>query len=328
MRTIDAAVTGRAVGAVVASAAGDALGAGYEFKNPSPDQEIAMIGGGPFAHKWAKGEWTDDTQMALAILDVIAIGWADLSEIGANFLAWSASNPSDIGNQTASVLYSVDDPDDLPAAAAAYLDMNPDGAGNGGLMRTAPVALAALNDRAEVARLAAAIASLTHAHADSAAACVLWSLAIQEAITTGQPDAPFDFEAAVRNGLEYLADDQRDTWDQRIAEAAVGPPGRFNPNGGVVAAFQAALSAIISTPVLEQASDHLRDALIAAVRIGHDTDTVAAIAGGLLGARWGDSAVPDEWKSLLHGDRRKGVEKVGIEELEVLARSAVARATK
>ena len=316
------AVSDRATGAVLGSAAGDALGAGYEFTNPGPDREIAMKGGGGFG--WAPGEWTDDTQMAVAILDVIATGSSDLDAIASNFLAWYEAGPADVGNQTSSVLGSAAIPEDLAVVAVAFMDANPGAAGNGALMRTGPVALAALDDRTEIAGLAGSIASLTHAHPDSVAACVLWSLAIQEAITTAEPGQAFDWEAAVRNGLEHVAEDRQEKWDALITEAVTGPPGLFNPNGWVVTAFQAALSAIINTPVpAEQPSDHLRDALVAAVRIGHDTDTVAAIAGALLGARWGAGAIPDEWNTLIHGDRRRDSEPVPGTELEQLARKTV-----
>jgi ADP-ribosylglycohydrolase len=190
-------------------------------------------------------------------------------------------------------------------------------------MRTGPVAIAALNDRSEIARLAGSIASLTHAHPDSVAACVLWSLAIQEAITTAEPDRPFDWEAAVRNGLPLVVEDRRDRWDNLISEAIAGPPGRFNPNGWVVTAFQAALSAIVNTPLPEEEpAGHLRDALVAAVRIGDDTDTVAAIAGAFLGARWGKSVIPDEWLNLVHGDRRRGSTQIRVRDLEDLVRGA------
>ena len=102
------------------------------------------------------------------------------------------------------------------------------------------------------------------------------------------------------------------------------PPGLFNPNGWVVTAFQAALSAIVNTPVPEeQPSDHFRHALIAAVRIGDDTDTVAAIAGALLGARWGTGAIPDEWNTLIHGDRRRGSTQITAGDLEELALGAL-----
>ena len=63
----------RAKGAVCGGAAGDALGAGYEFTNPHPDDQIVMKGGGAF--NWAPGEWTDDTAMAVAIIDVLAQGY-------------------------------------------------------------------------------------------------------------------------------------------------------------------------------------------------------------------------------------------------------------
>jgi ADP-ribosylglycohydrolase len=325
MTDFDEATIERAVGAVVGSAVGDALGAGYEFSNPGPDLEIAMIGGGPF--NWDPGEWTDDTQMALAVLDVLATGDADVQAIAANFFAWYASGPPDIGRQTRSVLRSVDEPDELEVAGVAYLDAHPGAAGNGGLMRTAPVALAAIDDRVEVARLAAAVTSLTHAHPDSVAACVLWSLAIQEAITNARPDEPFDFEAAVRNGMEHVAEDRRKKWGRLITESVEGPPTKFNPNGWVVTAFQAALSAIVNTPVpADEPSGHFRDTLVAAIRIGHDTDTVAAIAGGLLGARWGNPAIPDEWKAPVHGIRRQQTDKTDLIELEALARTAVIRA--
>ena len=325
MTGVDDATLDRAVGAVLASATGDALGAGYEFLPQDPDQEIAMIGGGPFAHKWAEGEWTDDTQMAVAILDVIATGSTDLEEIGANFLAWHAAKPYDIGNQTCWVLSTAGYPEELTATANTYVDENERSAGNGGLMRTAPVALADLDDRVEIAQLAESIASLTHAHPDSVAACVLWSLAIQEAITTAEPDQAFDWEAAVRNGLEHVAEDRQEKWDALITEAVIGPPAVFKKkNGWVVKAFQAALSAIVNTvEPEEQPADHLRDALIAAVRIGNDTDTVAAIAGGLLGARWGKAAIPEEWLNLVHGDRRRGSTQITAGDLEELARGAL-----
>ena len=80
---LDSKVVNRAIGAVCGGAAGDALGAGYEFTNPHPDDEISMKGGGAF--NWAPGEWTDDTAMAVAILDGLISGHCDIEEIGNNF---------------------------------------------------------------------------------------------------------------------------------------------------------------------------------------------------------------------------------------------------
>jgi ADP-ribosylglycohydrolase len=99
----DPVVADRAVGAVLGSAAGDALGAHYEFGPPLPaDASVDMIGGGAFG--WAPGEWTDDTQMALAILGVLATGSTDTGEVEAAFRRWYDSGPADVGVQTRAVL--------------------------------------------------------------------------------------------------------------------------------------------------------------------------------------------------------------------------------
>jgi len=112
----------------------------------------------------------------------------------------------------------------------------------------------------------------------------------------------------IRVGLRHLDSDARAVWQQRLDDAETSRPADFQNNGWVVSALQAAWSAIATTPVPEDdlssevfRADHLRLALDAVVRAGFDTDTVAAIAGGLLGAAHGASAVPLEWRALLHG---------------------------
>jgi ADP-ribosyl-[dinitrogen reductase] hydrolase len=84
------------------------------------------------------------------------------------------------------------------------------------------------------------------------------------------------------------------SWVSLLDEAERGEPSSFANNGWVVSALQAACSALIRTT-------NLRDALIAAVHAGNDTDTVAAITGALGGARYGGSAVPLAWLRRLHG---------------------------
>ncbi len=124
--------------------------------------------------------------------------------------------------------------------------------------------------------------------------------AIRHAILTGVLDA--------RIGLQHIDADCRDLWAKRLDVAEQSRPADFTNNGWVVEALQGAWSAIANTPVPQDdpASgvfrvDHLRLALDAAVRGGGDTDTIAAIAGGLLGASYGASAVPKEWHQVLHG---------------------------
>ena len=109
----------------------------------------------------------------------------------------------------------------------------------------------------------------------------------------------------VRIGLEALPPERRTLWGARIEAAEMFPPSYFAQTGWVVEALQGAWSSTIQRFILtctgDVPADHLRQSLERAVRGGRDTDTVAAIAGGLLGAAWGASAVPAEWRRIVHG---------------------------
>ncbi len=290
----------RIEGVLLGTAAGDALGAPYEFGPPrGPELEVAMKGGGP----WAPGEWTDDTAMAIAIAEAIATGCDARDEavqdtIVARWLKWSHT-AKDVGIQTHSVLSGAArrgiSAERARAEAANVHQRTGRSGGNGSLMRTAPLALAYLDDEEALVEAARAISELTHFDPDAGDACMLWTLAIRHAVLTAELD--------VRVGLCHLDADRRDLWSERLDVAEASRPADIDRNGWVVAALQAAWSAITHTvpgPDTLRA-DHLRLGLDAAVRAGNDTDTVAAIAGGLLGAAYGASAVPLEWRVLLHG---------------------------
>lgn len=290
----------RACGAMLGTAAGDALGAPYEFGLADVDSDGPQMIGGGIGH-FAPGEWTDDTTMAWAILDVAATG-ADLrtddalTQIARNFRAWYDSTPPDIGNQTRTILREVGAEPTGAAMTATSFDLHArtgHTAGNGSLMRTAPVALPYLNNPAALVEAARKVGALTHYDPHAQEACVLWSLAIRHAILHSEFD--------IRSGLAHLDADAAAYWTERLNEAEAGPPQRFRPNGWAVAALQAAWSAIVHTPVPTARHAHLADALVTAIGIGDDTDTVAAIAGGLLGARYGASAIPARWRRLIHG---------------------------
>lgn len=306
--TLTAAQRDRACGALLGCAAGDALGAGYEFGPPlGADVPVDMIGGGlgPFA----PGEWTDDTSMAIAIAETAATG-ADLrdekaqDEIVERWHSWAQTAP-DVGNQTRSVLSAAGRRGVSARSArqesAALHERTGHTAGNGSLMRTAPVALAYLDDEAALVEAARAIGELTHHDPDAGDACVIWCTAIRGAVWTGDLD--------MRTALRHIPVDRRELWVSRLGDAEASPPAAFAAkNGWVVAALQGAWSAIVHTPEPTEdpaaevfRADRLRLALEAAVRGGGDTDTVAAIAGALLGAAYGASAVPARWRLMLQG---------------------------
>ncbi len=299
--TLTPAQLDRACGAVLGSAVGDALGAPYEFASAAVGSDgPQMIGGG--LGNFAPGEWTDDTSMAWAILDVAASGVdlrsdEGLTAVGRRFRAWSDGPPPDIGNQTRSVLGAVGADvtgEQLTAISRELHERTGHTGGNGSLMRTAAVALPYLADPAAVVDAARSVSALTHYDPRAQEACVLWSLAIRRAVV--------DAELNLRGGLAFLDDEAVAYWTERIDEAETSEPAVFTPNGWVVAALQAAWSAIVHTPVpTTDPCRHFGAALDTAIRIGNDTDTVAAIAGALLGARWGASGIPARWRQILHG---------------------------
>ena len=305
----------RAAGVLLGQAIGDALGVPYEFKPPITAGNARMIGGG--LGPYGPGEWSDDTQMAICIAQVAATG-ADLSaderlnEIAKRFCEWRFRGASDIGNQTAAVIGRADSMISGAAmdasmsrydldvwarpfrhAATEYAELHPRSAGNGALMRNGIVGLIRLEDRQATAAAARAVAALTHADPLVAASCVLHAEAVRVAVVEGRLD--------IRAGLDLLADDEREQWSAWIDEAERKDPKSFNTNGFTVTALQAAWSAIFHSRPEDPTSEHVNNALQLAISIGHDTDTVAAIAGALLGARYGVSGLRHDWRRQVHG---------------------------
>ena len=135
-------------------------------------------------------------------------------------------------------------------------------------------------------------AHLTHVDPRAGQACQLWSYAIRHAVLHGTFDG-------VHGYLDVCEGETAGFWEPLLDQAETGSPQDFPKNGWVVHALQTAWWAITHADWRD--AQHLQDALELAVRAGHDTDTTAAIAGGLLGARWGASAVPAPWRRKLHG---------------------------
>jgi ADP-ribosyl-[dinitrogen reductase] hydrolase len=291
----------RALGAIVASAAGDALGAPYEFNPPIPASEPVELkaGGG-----WELGEFTDDTAMAIVILQALDNGLDLASQEAQDFIVrewseWSQSAP-DVGIQTRKILWHLSEQTAAEARAKAEALHLSTGrtAGNGSLMRTGPVALGSLGSAEITAQNARLLSELTHWDQTAGDACVLWSLAIRHAILECALD--------VRVGLSAIPEERREFWANLITEAEENEPAYFANNGWVIHAFQAAWSAIhlaVTAPAsqFKHEAERLSFGLEHAVRAGYDTDTVAAIAGSLLGARFGLTAVPSTWRLKLHG---------------------------
>ena len=276
-----AGIRDRALGAFLGLAIGDAVGTTLEFRSRDAQPRLEdMTGGGPYA--LPPGAWTDDTAMALALADSLAAtGTLDCRDLMGRFVRWwqdgeysCTGTCFDIGNATSAALDRYVRTGD-PLAGSTH----PRTAGNGSLMRLAPVALRFWNDQSCLVDTAADQSRTTHAAEEAVDACRAFAELLAAAIA-GSPRsavlAPRPFEGAPAiDGI--LAGG----WRGRARN-------EIRSSGYVVHTLEAALWSVA------RAGD-FRDAVLLAANLADDADTVAAVTGQLAGALYGLSGIPDRW---------------------------------
>ncbi len=279
----------RALGAVIGSAVGDALGAPFEFgpigafsaRFSDPGQGGEMCGGGG----WDAGEATDDTQMAVHVAEsLLERGELDLPDIFHRFQRWAASEPKDIGLQTEDVLTN-----NMPwdRAATAHFETNHRAAGNGALMRAATAAVYfAQEGRWETMNAARRLSALTHGDPAAWEGTAILHELLRLAL---EGKNPLDMLPDV---LDQVHPDHRERYATVLAPHW-HPDDATEFNGAVWPCLGSAVWALRTTASYE-------DAIRAAVDLGGDTDTVAAVTGGLAGAVYGCEAIPTRWTDILH----------------------------
>lgn len=275
----------RALGAMLGLAVGDALGTTLEFSARDTKPRLSdMVGGGPF--NLEPGQWTDDTAMALALMDSLqfepSLNEAHLME---NFIAWHEKGQFsctgtcfDIGNTVRAALARFK----LTGHAVAGSE-DPYSAGNGSLMRLAPVAIRHWRDREPLFDVAIKQGRTTHGAHEAIGACIAFAELLADAIQ-GKPRAtvmeayPCDFAPAICSIM-------RGSWRGKLRKD-------IRASGYVVHSLEAALWCVGRTGTF-------RDAVLLAANLGEDADTTAAITGQLAGAIYGASGIPEEWSSQL-----------------------------
>ncbi|MER7133708.1 ADP-ribosylglycohydrolase family protein [Streptosporangium saharense] len=279
----------RATGAVIGSAVGDALGAPFEFgmagafsaRFPAPGAGGEMGGGGG----WNAGEATDDTQMAVHVAEsLLERNGLDLPDIFSRFQRWAADDPRDIGLQTEDVLTR-----GLPwdQAATAHYRSSRHAAGNGSLMRATPSAVyfASGGQRATM-EAARRIAALTHGDPAAWEGTAIFHDLVRVALNGADP-----LEHLPRT-LTAVDPDHRERY--AVVLTPDWHPGQATEfNGAVWPCLGSAVWALRTTRSYE-------DAIRAAIDLGGDTDTVAAVTGGLAGAVHGPASIPTRWTAPLH----------------------------
>ena len=285
---------------LIGTAVGDALGVPLEFQprgylKANPVTDMQEYG----THKQPKGTWSDDTSLMLCLAESIVEG-LDLNKLAQKFVAWKNDNfwtphgwVFDIGIGTRVAIERLEE-GELPELAGGFEEMDN---GNGSLMRILPLILYTkdleIGQRFEWTKK---VSSLTHAHVRSIMACFYY-LEFAKKIIKGkdkfeayielQTELFQYFQSRKINPLEIqkfnrlLFDDISKVEEDNIKSS-----------GYVIDTLEASIWCILTT-------DTYKDAVLKAVNLGHDTDTTAAVTGGLSGLIYGFEAIPTEWLNVL-----------------------------
>jgi len=270
-------------GCLLGLAAGDAVGTTVEFKRRGTFEPLTdMIGGGPF--RLAPGQWTDDTSMALCLAaSLVERGEFDPRDQMDRYCRWadegylsSTGRCFDIGNTVAAALRRYQREGNAYAGST-----DPNTAGNGCIMRLAPVAMQFFPDLDVVERLAADSSRTTHGAVECIEACRLFARIICRALLGQAREDILQADAGLLLSSERISAIARASYRAKTAETIRG-------SGYVVESLEAALWAFAST-------DSFEEAILVAANLGDDADTTAAVCGQVAGAYYGERGIPPRW---------------------------------
>ena len=281
-------------GAILGLAAGDALGTTLEFTTPGSFTPITdMVGGGPFHLR--PGEWTDDTSMALCLAEsLIECGAFDPVDQLSRYLRWkrkghhsSTGRCFDIGGTVAKALARFERFSETWADGS-----DPYSAGNGSIMRLAPVPLFFVHDPELAIANAALSSKTTHGHPEAVDACRYLAALIVGAL---QGRTKEDLLLTTFSPVPRLWSAQPLT--PAIARVANGSflqeqPPVIRGDGYVTRSLEAALWAFAKSTCYEEGA-------LLAVNLGEDADTTGAVYGQLAGAHYGVDSIPERWRGKL-----------------------------
>lgn len=288
---------------MIGHAVGDALGVPVEFKTPeyiAKDPVTGMRGYGSYAVP--AGAWSDDTSMSLCAL--AAMGRKDwtFEEVMDNFFAWMSDNRFTATDETFDVGYTCFNAilnyrqNGMPVSACGLYDE--DSNGNGSLMRIHPFSLLVDTETAEWESVIDQASALTHGHDRSKLACRIYTMILSALLDN--PDKNAVFFALLQADCRYRSHPEHRHFRRLFAmDFEDTPLTAIKSTGYVVDTLEAAVWCLLTT-------DSYEECVLKAVNLGEDTDTVAAVAGGLAGALYGYDAIPLSWRTTLK--RRQDIE--------------------
>ncbi|MFT7325419.1 MAG: ADP-ribosyl-[dinitrogen reductase] hydrolase [Rhodoferax sp.] len=272
----------RARGALLGLAVGDAIGTTVEFMPRGSFAPLTdMVGGGPF--NLLPGQWTDDTSMALCLAASLIDHGFDTHDQMQRYALWhdegymsSNGRCFDIGNATSDALARFRQSGD-PLAGST----RPDSAGNGSIMRLAPVPIYYQDTPEQAIQMSSRQSRTTHQAPECLAACRLFAEVLIRALqglTKENVLAPAQQGIPMSNALMLIA----------AGEYKTKPETQIKGSGYVVQSLEAAFWCFWQT-------DNFKDCVLLAANLGDDADTTAAVAGQLAGAFYGESGIPEPW---------------------------------
>lgn len=275
----------RAQGCTVGASVGDALGMPLEFGPRQPaDRLVREMQAG----RLPAGDFTDDTEMALALAEsLLAYHSLDPADVALRFVTWYQAGPDDVGNHTSAVLSRVAAGEDWERAVEAVQRQRPDSAGNGSVMRCWPVALAHWNDLDRLLADSRLQSRVTHPHPECVAGSAFVNAAIYYLLQGVQP------AEAVARALEVV---EMPAPLREVVEAA--PTHRreeLKNSGWVRHTLESAVWGLLTT-------DSFEEAVVQVVNLGNDADTAGAVVGALAGAAYGLEGIPAQWREALRGE--------------------------
>jgi ADP-ribosylglycohydrolase len=270
------------------------MGVPYEFRSPLDLGDVVF--GAKGTHNQPVGTWSDDGALMLALLDSLLSKGFDPTDQATRILAWykkGAYAPGglvfDVGNTTSRAVSQISSGVDAISAGPT----EEDACGNGSLMRILPITLVGRGlSPSEAVRQARLSSRVTHGHLLPQMACALYTLTCQELIVNGS--SPSEAAPRANATLFRLLKKDGDMAALAALERLSDYTGPLTGTGYVVDAFRSAYAAF-------QGANSYADTIERAIRYGHDTDTTAAIAGGMAGIYYGLNAIPEEWLSRMRG---------------------------